>query len=72
MELLLSKRRILELYVNVIETGDGVYGVEAAAQHHYGIHAGELTREQAAMLAAILPKPKGWDPNHPSERMLRR
>ena len=72
MELLLSKERILELYVNVIETGNGVYGIEAGAQHHYGIHAAELTREQAAMLAAILPKPKEWDPNHPSERMLRK
>jgi monofunctional biosynthetic peptidoglycan transglycosylase len=72
MELFLSKQRILELYVNVIEMGDGVYGIEAAAQHHYGIHAGELTPEQATMLAAILPKPKEWDPNHPSDRVLRR
>jgi len=72
MELLLSKQRILELYVNVIETGDGVYGIEAAAEHHYGIHAGELTFEQAAMLAAILPKPREWDPNQPSERVLGR
>jgi monofunctional biosynthetic peptidoglycan transglycosylase len=72
MELLLSKQRILELYVNVIEMGDGVYGIQAAAQHHYGIHASELTSEQASMLAAILPKPKDWDPNHPTERVLRR
>jgi monofunctional biosynthetic peptidoglycan transglycosylase len=72
MELFLSKQRILELYVNVIEMGDGVYGIEAAPQHHYGIHAGELTPEQATMLAAILPKPKEWDPNHPSDRVLRR
>ena len=57
MELLLSKRRILELYVNIIETGDGVYGIEAGAQHHYGVHARELTRQQAAMLVAILPRP---------------
>jgi len=72
MELLLSKRRILELYVNVIELGDGVYGIEAAAQHHYGIHASELTPDQAAMLAAILSRPRVWDPNHPSERVLRK
>lgn len=72
MELLLSKERILELYVNVIEMGDGVYGIEAAAEHHYGVHAGELRHEQAAMLAAILPNPREWDPNHPSERLLRR
>jgi monofunctional glycosyltransferase len=72
MELLLSKQRILELYVNVIEMGDGVYGIEAGAEHHYGIHAGELTFEQAAMLVAILPKPRDWDPNQPNERVLGR
>ena len=72
MELFLSKQRILELYVNVIEMGDGVYGIEAGAQHHYGVHAAELTPEQAAMLVAILPNPREWDPNHPSDRVLRK
>lgn len=72
MELLLSKKRILELYVNVIEMGDGVYGIEAAAEHHYGVHARELTREQAAMLVAILPRPREWDPSHADERVLKR
>jgi len=62
MELLLSKRRILELYVNVIELGDGIYGVEAAARHYYNKSARDLTREEAAMLAAILPAPKRWNP----------
>jgi len=56
-ELLLSKRRILELYVNVIEWGPGVYGAEAAAQHHYGTSAEHLTRYQAAALAACIPNP---------------
>ncbi|HEY9172392.1 MAG TPA: monofunctional biosynthetic peptidoglycan transglycosylase [Verrucomicrobiae bacterium] len=69
MELLLSKRRILELYVNAIELGDGVYGVEAGARHHYGISAQQLTADQAAMLAAILPSPKKWNPNQPPERV---
>ena len=72
MESLLSKKRILELYVNVIELGEGVYGVEAAAEHHYGVHAHELNLEQAAMLAAILPKPKCWNPQSPNQLMLKR
>ena len=57
-EAVLSKRRILELYVNVIEWGPGVYGAEAAAQHHYGQSAGRLTRAQAAALAACIPNPR--------------
>jgi len=70
MEMLLPKRRILELYANVIEMGRGIYGVEAASQHYFGVNARGLTREQSAMLAAVLPNPKGWDPTKPS-RMLR-
>jgi len=69
MELLLPKRRILELYANVIEMGPGIYGVEAASQHYFGVSARGLTREQSAMLAAVLPNPKGWDPANPG-RML--
>ncbi len=79
MELLLPKRRILELYANVIEMGRGIYGVEAASQHYFGVSARGLTREQSAMLAAVLPNPKGWDPTNPSpilrwrqQRILRR
>jgi monofunctional biosynthetic peptidoglycan transglycosylase len=66
MELLLPKRRILELYANVIEMGRGIYGVEAASQHYFGVSARGLTREQSALLAAVLPNPKGWDPRNPS------
>jgi monofunctional biosynthetic peptidoglycan transglycosylase len=62
MEALLPKRRILELYANVIEMGRGIYGVEAASQHYFGVSARGLTRDQSAMLAAVLPNPKGWDP----------
>jgi monofunctional glycosyltransferase len=65
MEALLPKRRILELYANVIEMGRGIYGVEAASQHYFGVSARGLTREQSAMLAAVLPNPKGWDPTRP-------
>lgn len=56
-ELLLDKRRLLELYVNEIEWGPGIFGIEAAARHHYGVSARQLTREQAARLAAIIPAP---------------
>ena len=70
MEILLPKRRIFELYANVIEMGRGIYGVEAASQHYFGVSARGLTRDQSAMLAAVLPNPKGWDPTKPS-RMLR-
>lgn len=72
MELILSKRRILELYVNVIEFGDGIYGIEAAAHHYYKVPASQLTHEQAAMLVAIMPSPKKWDPFNPSDRVLSR
>src|SRR4051794_30517750 len=79
MEALLPKRRILELYANVIEMGPGIYGVEAASQHYFGVSPRGLTREQSAMLAAILPNPKGWDPTSASpilrsrqQRILRR
>ena len=56
-ELLLPKERILTLYLNVVEWGRGVYGAEAAAQHHYSVPAAQLSRYQAAALAACLPNP---------------
>ena len=57
LETVMTKRRILEIYLNVIEWGNGVFGAEAAAQYHFGIAAGELTPEQAAQLAAMVPSP---------------
>lgn len=57
-EIVLSKRRILELYLNVIEWGPGIFGAEAAARTYYGIPASQLDREQAARLAACLPAPR--------------
>ncbi|MCS6819465.1 MAG: monofunctional biosynthetic peptidoglycan transglycosylase [Chitinophagales bacterium] len=62
IELLWNKQRILEVYLNVIETGDGIYGVEAAARNYYKISARELSTHQAAALAAILPNPRKWNP----------
>lgn len=61
-ELLLSKERILELYLNVIEWGSGVYGAEAASQYYYGLSAAELSRLQAARLAACIPSPRTRTP----------
>lgn len=58
----LSKRRILELYLNVVEWGPGVFGAEAAARHHFGVAAADLAPRQAARLAAVLPNPDEWNP----------
>jgi len=58
----LSKRRILELYLNVVEFGPGIYGAEAAARHYFGEPAAALTEHQAAELAAALPRPSTWHP----------
>ncbi len=62
LEAALSKRRILELYLNVIEWGDGVFGAEAAARHWYGVSAAALTPAQAVRLAVTLPSPRARDP----------
>jgi len=66
LEAVLDKRRILELYVNVAEWGNGVFGVEAAARHYYGTSAASLGPEQAARLAAMLPRPQFYDRNRGS------
>lgn len=62
-ERILSKRRILELYLNVVEWGPGIYGIQAAAEHYYGIPAAHLSRSQSARLAAILPAPLSRQPS---------
>ncbi|OAI42219.1 hypothetical protein AYO41_04630 [Verrucomicrobia bacterium SCGC AG-212-E04] len=69
MEAMLSKRRIFEIYANVIEMGDGVYGVEAASQVHFGVPSSRLTLPQSALLAAMLPAPRRWNPRDPSRRL---
>jgi len=66
LEAVLDKRRILELYLNVAEWGQGVFGAEAAARHYFGVSAGSLGREQAARLAAMLPRPQYYDRNRGS------
>lgn len=66
IELLWGKKRILEVYLNVIETGDGLFGAEAATRHYYGKSAESLTKRQAALLIAILPNPRHWSPVKPT------
>ena len=72
LEAILSKRRIMELYLNIVEWGPGIYGAEAAAQHWFGVHAADLGPRQAALLAASLPDPLGRDPATPSAYMRSR
>jgi len=62
IETILTKRRILEIYLNVIEWGNGVFGAEAAAQYHFGTNAASLNAEQAARLAAMVPSPRRYVP----------
>ena len=72
LEQALTKRRIFELYLNLIEWGDGVYGIEAAARRHFGVSAAELDARQSALLAAVIINPRRYDPVHPARRIERR
>jgi monofunctional biosynthetic peptidoglycan transglycosylase len=72
IELLMDKRRILELYLNVIEWGDAVFGAEAAARYHFGVSAAQLGPPQAARLAAILPSPRRYTPGKRTAYLERR
>lgn len=67
-----SKKRILEVYLNVIEMGQGVYGAEAAARYYFQKSAKSLTRKEAALIIAILPSPQKWDARRPSAYINRR
>ncbi len=68
-DLVLGKRRLMEIYLNIAEWGPGIFGVEAAAQYHFGVAAAKLTARQAALLAVTLPNPFVRDPAHPSRRL---
>jgi len=72
IETVLSKRRILEIYLNVIEWGEGVFGAEAAARYHYGVSAGALNAEQSARLAAMVPSPRRYVPGRDTAYLQRR
>lgn len=72
IEWIWGKERIMEVYLNVIETGKGIYGVQAAAEYYFHTDAGRLSERQAALIAASLPSPLRRDPAHPSTYMNRR
>ena len=72
IELLWSKDRILEVYLNVIETGDGIYGSEAAALVYFHHHSSTLSKREAALIAAILPNPRKWSAVDPSSSVNRK
>jgi monofunctional biosynthetic peptidoglycan transglycosylase len=72
LETIMSKRRILEIYLNVIEWGDGVFGAEAAARYHYGSSAAGLSAEQAARLTAMVPSPRRYGPSSDTAYLQRR
>jgi monofunctional biosynthetic peptidoglycan transglycosylase len=72
LEVVLSKRRILEIYLNVAEWGVGIFGIEAAAKHYFGIPATQLSPQQAAWLAAILPAPRKFDQMRTSSMVTRK
>ena len=72
LEAVMDKRRIFEIYLNVIEWGNGVFGAEAAARHYFGVSASKLTVEQAARLAAMVPNPRYYDRHRQARGMLRK
>ena len=72
IELLWSKERILEVYLNVIETGDGLFGAEAASWNYYSKSAASMTKSQAALLVAVLPNPRRWSPAKPTSYVYRK
>lgn len=72
LEKMMSKRRILEIYLNVIEWGNGVFGAEAAARHYYGTGAANLSAWQAARLAAMIPNPRYYDTHRNARGLARR
>jgi monofunctional biosynthetic peptidoglycan transglycosylase len=72
LEKIMSKRRILEIYLNVIEWGNGVFGAEAATRYYYGVSASSLSAEQAAHLAAMIPNPRFYDLNRNTPWLLKK
>ena len=72
IELVWSKERIMEVYLNSIEMGDGIYGADAVAQWHFGTTAKELTKRQCALIAVSLPNPRRFNSARPSGYMLKR
>lgn len=72
IEFVWPKERIMEVYLNVIETGKGIYGVQAAAEEFFGTNASKLTKSQSALIAACLPNPRKYNPREPSAYIQKR
>ena len=72
IDFLWGKRRVMEVYFNIAEWGDGLFGAEAAAQHYFHKSAKQLTLQEAALLASALPNPHLRDPAHPTRNLARR
>jgi monofunctional glycosyltransferase len=72
VELCWPKQRILEIYLNIAEWGDGVFGLEAASRHHFGVSAAQLSRWQSALLASALPSPLNYKPAKPAPHLIER
>ena len=72
IEIMWSKQRIMEVYLNSIEMGDGIYGADAVAERHFGCTAKELSRSQCALIAATLPNPRRFSSASPSPYMIKR
>lgn len=72
LELLWTKKRILEVYINIIEMGDGIYGIEAASQEYFHKSSAGLTSRESALMAACLPNPRRWQANRPTKYIDRK
>lgn len=72
IELIWGKERIMEVYLNIAELGNGIYGAEAASQHYWGIPASKLSKAQSALMAAALPNPRHYSISHPGPYMQKR
>jgi monofunctional biosynthetic peptidoglycan transglycosylase len=70
LEKMMDKHRIFEIYLNVIEWGNGIFGAEAAARHYFGVSAAQLTPQQAAMLAAMVPNPRYYDTHRTAKGLM--
>ncbi len=72
IEFMWSKQRIMEVYLNSIEMGDGIYGAQAVAEQHFGVSASDLSRMQCALIAATLPNPRKFDSGNPTSYIFKR
>ncbi len=72
IELIWGKERIMEVYLNIVELGNGIYGAEAASQHYWGIPAHKLSKAQSALMVATLPNPRHYSISHPGPYMQKR